>query len=169
MAYTCPSLGPLVPLFWISCDISSVFQSQSAFCLICFFFAEVNVIYIPIDTPLVQHMLISWWLAAQPVTSLHTSAEVGLRLEQAITLTEDERATIVPAIRPRCYSIYLFVYHWKVTVQLTRIEYLRLHLLPSTVSSLANGCRTHRLMTPSTANTLVPSDVNAPTRINAFH
>ena len=27
--YTCPILGPLVPLFWISGDVSSGFQSQS--------------------------------------------------------------------------------------------------------------------------------------------
>ena len=29
LADTCPFLGPLVPLFWISGDISSGFQSQS--------------------------------------------------------------------------------------------------------------------------------------------
>ena len=27
--YTCPILGPLIPLFWISGDVSSGFQSQS--------------------------------------------------------------------------------------------------------------------------------------------
>ena len=26
--FTCPTLGPLVPLFWISGDVSSGFQSQ---------------------------------------------------------------------------------------------------------------------------------------------
>ena len=30
----CPFLGSLVPLFWISGDVSSGFQSQSGFCLI---------------------------------------------------------------------------------------------------------------------------------------
>ena len=35
-------LGPLVPLFCISGDVSSEFQSQSGFCLIRFF-AEANV------------------------------------------------------------------------------------------------------------------------------
>ena len=34
--YTCPFLGPLVPLFWISGDVSSGVQSQSGFCLIRF-------------------------------------------------------------------------------------------------------------------------------------
>ena len=43
--FTCPILGPLVPLFWISGDVSSGFQSQSGFCLI--HIAEANVMYIP--------------------------------------------------------------------------------------------------------------------------
>ena len=41
------NLGPLVPLFWISGDVSSVFTKQSGFCLICI--AEANVMYIPCD------------------------------------------------------------------------------------------------------------------------
>ena len=44
-------------------------------------FAEVNVMYIPKDPPLVLHLLTSWKLAAQPVTSPHASAEVGLGLD----------------------------------------------------------------------------------------
>ena len=31
--YTCPILGPLVPMFWISGNVSSGFQIQSGFCL----------------------------------------------------------------------------------------------------------------------------------------
>ena len=42
--FTCPILGPLVPLFWISGNVSSGFQSQSGFCLIRI--AEANVMYI---------------------------------------------------------------------------------------------------------------------------
>ena len=37
--------GALVPLFWISGDVSSGFQSQSGFCLIRI--VEANVMYIP--------------------------------------------------------------------------------------------------------------------------
>ena len=37
LADTGPFLGPLVPLFWISGDVSSGFQSQSGFCLIRYF------------------------------------------------------------------------------------------------------------------------------------
>ena len=40
-----PILGPLVPLFWISGDVSSGFQSQSRFYLICI--VEANVMYNP--------------------------------------------------------------------------------------------------------------------------
>ena len=54
--------GPLVPLFWISGDVSSGFQSQSLFCLICCF-VEANVMYIPQDSPLVVHVPTSWWPA----------------------------------------------------------------------------------------------------------
>ena len=31
---TCPFVGPLIPLFWTSGDISSGFQNHSGFCLI---------------------------------------------------------------------------------------------------------------------------------------
>ena len=40
---TCPILVPLVPLFWISSDVSSRFQSQSWFCLIHFCGGECNI------------------------------------------------------------------------------------------------------------------------------
>ena len=42
---TCPILGPLVPLFWISGDISSDFKAIMDSAL--FAFTEANVIYIP--------------------------------------------------------------------------------------------------------------------------
>ena len=57
--FPCPILGPLVPLFWISGDISSGFQSQSGFCLIRI--AEANVMYIPWDPPLVLHVANLLW------------------------------------------------------------------------------------------------------------
>ena len=78
LADTYPFGGPLVPLFWISGDISSGFQSQSGFCLI-HFFVEVNVMYTLQDSPLVLHVPTSWWPAAQPVTSPHASAEMALK------------------------------------------------------------------------------------------
>ena len=43
--FTCPILGQLVSLFWISGDVPSGFQGQSGFCLI--HIADMNVIYIP--------------------------------------------------------------------------------------------------------------------------
>ena len=52
--FTCPTLGPLVPLFSISGDISSGFQNQGWFCFI--HIVEANVVYIPRDPPLVLHV-----------------------------------------------------------------------------------------------------------------
>ena len=41
--FTCPIFVSLLPLFWISSEISSGFQSQSGFCLIRFCGGEYNV------------------------------------------------------------------------------------------------------------------------------
>ena len=71
-------------------------QSQSGFCLIRFF-AEVDMVYIPPDPPLVLHMLAFWWLAVQLFTSPYASADVGC--ERVITRTQIKRSTIVPATR----------------------------------------------------------------------
>ena len=48
--FTCPILGPLVPLFWISGDVFSGFQRQNPRIV------EVNVMYISWDPPLVLHI-----------------------------------------------------------------------------------------------------------------
>ena len=71
-------LGPLVPLFWISGDVSSGFQSQSGFCLIRYFFCggECNV-HSPRFTSgaTLANLLVA---GTQPVTSPHACAKVGL-------------------------------------------------------------------------------------------
>ena len=76
LADTCPFLGPLVPLFWISGDVSSGFQSQSGFCLICYFCGGECNIHSPRFT---SGATLADLLAAgmQPVTSPHACAEVG--------------------------------------------------------------------------------------------
>ena len=77
MADTCPFLGPLVPLFWISGDVSSGFQSQSGFCLIRYFCGGECNVHSPRFTSgatLADLLVVS----AQPVTSPHACAEVGL-------------------------------------------------------------------------------------------
>ena len=51
-------VGPLVTLFWTSGDIYSGFQSQSGQPYS--HLAEVYVIYVPRDSPLVQHLPTSW-------------------------------------------------------------------------------------------------------------
>ena len=75
---TCPFLGPLVPLFWISGDVSSGFQSQSGFCLIRYFCGGECNVHSPRFT---SGATLADLLAAgaQPVTSPHACAEVGLQ------------------------------------------------------------------------------------------
>ena len=77
LADTCPFLGPLVPLFWISGDISSGFQSQSGFCLIRYFCGGECNVHSPRFTSgaTLADLLVA---GAQPVTSPHACAEVGL-------------------------------------------------------------------------------------------
>ena len=70
-------LGPLVPLFWISSDVSSGFQSQSGFCRICFIVAA-NAMYIPLDSPLMLHVPTSWWLVhSRSLPHIPTEDECG--------------------------------------------------------------------------------------------
>ena len=59
-------MGPLVPLFWISGEVLSGFQSQSGFCLI--YTVEAKVMYIPWYLSQVLHLPTSWWSLSQPVT-----------------------------------------------------------------------------------------------------
>ena len=77
LADTCPFLGPLVPLFWISGDVSSGFQSQSGFCLIRYFCGGECNVHSPRFTSgaTLANLLAA---GAQPVTSPHACAEVGL-------------------------------------------------------------------------------------------
>ena len=116
---TCPFLGPLVPLFWISGDISSGFQSQSGFCLIRYFIygGECNV-HSPRFTSgaTIANLLVA---GVQPVTSPHACAEVALGSVSncAIARTEDERATIVPATRLDVRKSYiLFSGYFLITI-----------------------------------------------------
>ena len=77
LADTCPFLGPLVPLFWISGDVSSGFQSQSGFCLIRYFCGgECNVRSPRFTCGATLADLLA--AGAQLVTSPHACAEVGL-------------------------------------------------------------------------------------------
>ena len=63
-------LGSLVPLFWISGDVSSGFQSQSGFCIIHFFCrGECNVHSLRSTSGATRANLLA--AGAQPVTSPH--------------------------------------------------------------------------------------------------
>ena len=54
--FTCPISGTLVPIFWVSGDASSGFHNQSRSCLIHIAEANVDLMYIPWDPPLVLHI-----------------------------------------------------------------------------------------------------------------
>ena len=73
-------MGKLIPLFWNSSDVSSLFQSQSGQPYLCLL--EAYLLHIPWDLPLVQHLLITWWPALQPSHSLpHTCEQALVGLE----------------------------------------------------------------------------------------
>ena len=84
-------LGPLVPLFWISGDVSSGFQSQSGFCLIRYFCGGECNIHSPRFT--------SGATLASHFPTCMCRGGIWLRFEHATAQTEDECATIVPATR----------------------------------------------------------------------
>ena len=90
--FTCPFLGPLVPLFWISGDVSSGFQSQSGFCLI--HIAETNVMYISWDPPLVLHIadLLTDSIAGHQLGSYLAQFVAAVSLELSINISLVPRA-----------------------------------------------------------------------------
>ena len=94
MADTCPFLGPLVPLFWISGDVSSGFQSQSGFCLIRYFCGGECNVHSPRFT---SGATLADLLAAgvQPVTSPHACAEVGLGSDSNV-LQHEQKTNALP-------------------------------------------------------------------------
>ena len=102
-------LGPLVT----SGDISSGIQSQSEFCLICFF-AEANVMHIPQDPPLVLHMPTSWWLACSwslPDMHVHRLDLAQIRTGNHL----DRRWTATPYIRAVNYTLLKRPSGWVAT------------------------------------------------------
>ena len=102
---TCPFLGPLVPLFWISGDVSSGFQSQSGFCLIRYFCGGECNVHSPRFT---SGATLADLLAAgaQPVTSPHACAEVGLG--SVSNVRSHEQKTFIRYLEPTNDGIQIF-------------------------------------------------------------
>ena len=94
-------LGPLVPLFWISGDVSSGFQSQSGFCLIRYFCGGKCNVHSPRFT---SGATLADLLAAgaQPVTSPHACAEVGLGSDSNVQPHEQKTNAL-----PLCQRLYV--------------------------------------------------------------
>ena len=99
LADTCPFLGPLVPLFWISGDVSSGFQSQSGFCLICYFCGGECNVHSPRFTSgaTLANLLAA---SAQWVTSPHACAEVGLGSDSNVQPHEQKTNALPLCQRP---------------------------------------------------------------------
>ena len=99
LADTCPFLGPLVPLFWISGDVSSGFQSQSGYCLIRYFCGGECNVHSPRFT---SGATLADLLAAgtQPVTSPHACAEVGLGSDSNVQPQEQKTNALPLCQRP---------------------------------------------------------------------
>ena len=108
---TCPFLGPLVPLFWISGDISSGFQSQSGFCLIRYFCGGECNVHSPRFT---SGATLADLLAAgaQLVTSPHICAEVGLGSDSNMQPHEQKTNALPLCQRPgfRWIDFHLYGY-----------------------------------------------------------
>ena len=105
MADTCPFLGPLVPLFWISGDVSSGFQSQSGFCLIRYFCGGECNVHSPRFT---SGATLADVLAAgaQPVTSPHACAEVGLGSVSNVR-SHEQKTNALPLCQRPGFSLIL--------------------------------------------------------------
>ena len=99
LADTCPFLGPLVPLFWISGDVSSGFQSQSGFCLIRYFRRGECNVHSPRFTcgATLADLLVA---GMQPVTSPHACAEVGLGSDSNVQPHEQKTNALPLCQRP---------------------------------------------------------------------
>ena len=97
--------GPLVPLFWISGDISSGFQSQSGFCFICFCRSKCNVHSLRSTSGAKPTNLLIASMAAGHFSTCMSRGGNWLGIEPAITHAKDECVTGVPATRQkqRCF------------------------------------------------------------------
>ena len=114
-------LGPLVPLFWISGDVSSGFQSQSGFCLIRYFCGGRCNVHSPRFT---SGATLGGRHAAGHFPTCMCRGGTWLRFERAIARTEDERATIVPATRLHLtYHLQIFPKVWTMISNFQFIPY----------------------------------------------
>ena len=87
-----PFCGATDTPVWTSSDVSSGLQSQSGQPYL--HLAEMYVLHIPQDSPLVQHQPTSWWPAWQPSQSLLcTCDQVLVGLKTGTCRAADESST----------------------------------------------------------------------------
>ena len=85
-----------IPVFWISGNVSSGFQSQSGFCLIRFSRGECNVHSLRSTTGATHADLLIADIVAGHVPTCISRGGTWLGFEWAITRIEDKHASIVP-------------------------------------------------------------------------
>ena len=68
-------------------------------------FVEADVMYIPQDSPLVLYIADLLAAGAQPVTSPHACAEVGLGSDSNVQLHEQKPNTLPLCQRPGCRNL----------------------------------------------------------------
>ena len=107
-------LGPLIPLFWTSGDVSSGFQSQSgqpySSCV------EAYMLYVPWDSPLVWHLPTSWEPAWQLSCLFHVPVRHWWNLKPGAImppLTVWDQAYALPIELSRLGFKSLFLHVWK--------------------------------------------------------
>ena len=101
-------MGPLEPLFWISGDVSSGFQSQSGFCLIRYFCGGKCNVHSPRFTS--GATLVDLLAAGvQPVTSPHACAEVGLGSDSNVQ-PHEQKTNVLPLCQRPGFWISILMY-----------------------------------------------------------
>ena len=120
---TCPFLGPLVPLFGISGDVSSRVQSQSGFCLIRYFCGGKCNVHSPRFTSgaTLADLLAT---SVQPVTSPHACAEVGLGSDSNVQSHEQKTNALPLCQRPGYLDLLTFILVDVSRVSVTNCEAL---------------------------------------------
>ena len=104
--YTCPIWSHWYPYFG--------FLAMSPLGSALFALAEVNVISILWNPPLVLHLLTSWWPVLQPVTSPYASAEVGVGSDSNGQSSAQKMNALPLCQRPGTALLTLFSVLWQI-------------------------------------------------------
>ena len=125
--------GPLVPLFWISGDVSSGFQSQSGFCLIRYFCGGGCNVHSPRFTigATLADLLVA---GMQLVTSPHACAEVGLGSDSNVQ-SHEQKTNALPLCKRPGFQVEAF---FEIQLLTSFVDFLFPSLLLANMSWMWN-------------------------------